>query len=203
MAIEYLTMPLLKEQLAKVVFERSEKCAGFNIQRPSELYRQPPKHGVHFDASTGKPITVVCEHGANGERCQTWAEMLYILISAFAKHDINGPQWMLLFPTRTGETYRGYPEFAPYTADFPRCFGFKPTVCDAMLDHSFYFEDNPLRLGREVNPVTLTMFTRECNHSVCDDTALVRFALVRAFATGLMLDFGLDIHDDILPDSGN
>ncbi len=192
--VHYMNSTGLQTILDATNHQKPDCCPGFNLTWTVDHgVIGEPIENVHFDKETRKLLTTLCKHYcAPSERpgyqysCQPWANYAYILIGAYAQGHISLPQWKALFPYRHGDEYRGRPQYGPVTGS-GKCHGFQlRRIGSAAIDGP------GLRKGVEYDPVTLCPYTRPCMHFKCDPSSLTEYALIRAYATGLLTDMNMD-----------
>jgi len=186
MDMPYLSHNDLREAIQGLSDERPEHCCGFVMKRLTG-YRAPER-GIHYDPTTNQPIAHLCYHGPH--ECQSFAEISWILVYAFAVGDINESQWRHLFPSRD-MTGRGIPSFG--SSRFS-CCGFKCVQGDGRGEVSTI--PGMIRPGFEFNPTTLSPETVPCTHDECDLDAPYKYALYKAFASDSLIDFGFELSRD-------
>ena len=132
------------------------------------------------------PITLICDH----TECEYYSSIAYVLVYAYAQGCVTSAQWKLLFPA-TSAKFKGRPKLGPKTKKYPLCPRFKYTSgpCDTPLPLS---GPNSVMLGWQVCPETRCMYTKECDHDSCDYGAPFKYALYRAYCSGMLMGMGLD-----------
>nr|DAC81370.1 TPA_asm: hypothetical protein [Orchesella springtail adintovirus] len=168
----------------EILNPRHPGCPGFHI---NPCHKSVPIENIHYDALLKRPITKFCKHGVGV--CQPFAEFGYLLLSAFARGYITRGQWEGLFPKRGCERFVGCPRFS---SPFRDCCGYHVIMGRGNVNPD-YNVPNTIRQRIDIDPTTLAPFTTGCNHTYCDDSAPYKFALFRAYASDLLLDFNFEI----------
>ncbi|CAL8129924.1 unnamed protein product [Orchesella dallaii] len=119
--------------------------------------------------------------------------MAYILVYAYAVSDINKPLWRHLFPTRSTPMMPGVPHFGEVRTG--SCCGFR-IVQGPGNNNANSIPAGMIRAGYEVDPTTLCAYTEPCPHTNCDASAPYMYAIIKAFASDLLMFYGFEMTTD-------
>lgn len=209
----YESVDDIANKLSKLQNNRPFCCSGYRFQKVERILNAPPVPGLHFDPNKRKPITILCEHKSSSSEtimspdengalreCQSFSEVIYILIAAYARGEFGDTHWKALFPTR-GDKFPGAPNYTALDPRFPNCLGFKKCLGPAInkLDNH---HPNTIRAGWQINPTNLCMYAKECNHLPCEYDGPFYYALFRAFGSGLLMDLGFSPYEESNPLKG-
>ncbi|CAL8119489.1 unnamed protein product [Orchesella dallaii] len=188
--LSYMSHNELREAVFRLADSKPAECCGFKMKRLTDVVY--PMVGLNFDGNTSQPITHLCTH--KPFECQPWAEMAYILVYAYAVSDINKPLWRHLFPTRSTPMMPGVPHFGEVRTG-SCCCGFR-IVQGPGNNNANSIPAGMIRAGYEVDPTTLCAYTEPCPHTNCDASTPYMYAIIKAFASDLLMFYGFEMTTD-------
>ena len=188
------------------VSNRPAHCPGFRLKNFDVAFQAGPRAGMHWNAVTKIPTTVLCDHGLTAP-CQIGVEYEYFFMWLVANGKLGDVEWRNLrvparstrradydeidnaeYSTRESNDRRGIPNYCLPTYQREGCMGFKlaegPLAGRIEMDE----DEGNYKAGWHYSPVSLAPYTEPCDHRECDPWVEVKWLMIRYYAMSMLPD---------------